>query len=175
MSSRALARLQVKAGDQIPSIGLRATDGYLLNLRSFVGRQPVLLVFFGGPTLRGKARDRGVELATAMADGYERLRETGIEAVGVTCDAEEQQAAFVEEHRLPYLLYSDERRSAVEVLGIATTVSGGSNYNVARPIAFAVDAQGTIRNLWNDPDPTIIIDLAIRALSEPLPPARRST
>ena len=52
--STATAGLKVKIGDQIPSVGLRATDGYLLNLRSLVGKQPVILLFFGGPpTLKG--------------------------------------------------------------------------------------------------------------------------
>ena len=36
--------LTLHVGEPIPSIGLRATDGYLLNLRTFVGKQPVVLI-----------------------------------------------------------------------------------------------------------------------------------
>ena len=50
--------VKVSVGDALPSVGLRATDGYLLNLRSFVTKQPVLLLFFGAPTHTGAARRR---------------------------------------------------------------------------------------------------------------------
>ena len=42
---------------------------------------------------------------------------------------------------LPFLLLSDERRSAIAVLGIET-VADGANVNVAQPIALAVDRDG---------------------------------
>ncbi|CAN5757686.1 hypothetical protein BH20CHL8_BH20CHL8_01280 [soil metagenome] len=42
--------IKVSAGDALPSVGLRATDGYLLNLRSFVTKQPSVLLFFGAPS-----------------------------------------------------------------------------------------------------------------------------
>ena len=45
--------LAVNVGGPIPSVGLRASDGYLLNLRSFVGKQPVALLFFAAPTADG--------------------------------------------------------------------------------------------------------------------------
>ena len=41
----------------MPSVGLRATDGYLLNLRTFVGKQPSVVVFFSGPSLHGARRE----------------------------------------------------------------------------------------------------------------------
>ena len=43
--------IRVGPGDALPSVGLRATDGYLLNLRSFVTKQPAVLLFFGAPTM----------------------------------------------------------------------------------------------------------------------------
>jgi peroxiredoxin len=171
MTPSAASRLQVQVGDQIPSVGLRATDGYLLNLRSFVGRQPALLVFFGAPTLRGAAREKSNRLLRALVEDHQRISQAGIAVAGITCDSEAQQAAYAEELQLRFLLMSDERRTAVEILGIPTTVSGGSNYNVAKPTAMAVDAEGTIRAILTDPEPLVIGDLALRLLSEPLPPA----
>ena len=41
--------LKLAVGDPLPSVGLRATDGYLLNLRSFVTKQPAVMLFFGAP------------------------------------------------------------------------------------------------------------------------------
>src|SRR6186713_1577394 len=76
-------------GDALPSVGLRATDGYLLNLRSFVTKQPAVTLFFGAPTLSGAGRRRGLKAIEALAKGYERLHEAGIAVVGVSCDSEE--------------------------------------------------------------------------------------
>jgi peroxiredoxin len=162
--------MKLKAGDVLPSVGLRATDGYLLNLRSFVSKQPALLLFFGAPTLAGAARRKGAKAIEALAAGHERLREAGIAVVGVSCDSEQQQTAYVAAKELPFLLLSDERRSAVQMLGI-DTVADGANVNVAQPIAIAVDPDGTIRSVIEPVSPDALVDMAMRALAEPIPVA----
>ena len=160
--------LKVKVGDALPSVGLRATDGYLLNLRSFVTKQPALLVFFGAPTLTAAARRRGVKAMEALVAGHERLREAGIAVAGISTDSEQQQQAFAAKLELPFLLLSDERRSAVNVLGVET-VADGANVNIAKPLALAVDAEGTIRAVIDPIEPDALVDQAMRALSEPIP------
>lgn len=159
-------------GDPLPSVGLRATDGYLLNLRSFVTKQPALLLFFGGPTLKGAARKKGVSAVEALAAGHERLREAGIAVAGISTDSEQQQTDFVKKHELPFLLLSDERRSAVALLKI-DTVADGSNVNVSRPMALAVDREGKVRAVIDPVNPDSIVDQALRILSEPMPVATR--
>jgi peroxiredoxin len=161
-------RLQV--GDPLPSVGLRATDGYLLNLRSFVTKQPALLLFFGAPTLSGAARRKGAQAIDALVAGHERLREAGIAVAAISTDSEQQQTEFATSRELPFLLLSDERRSAVELLGI-DTVATGSNVNVARPLAIAVDADGSVRAILDPVAPDTLVDAAVRALSEPIPAA----
>ncbi len=158
-----MAELRVGVGDQMPSVGLRASDGYLLNLRSFVTRQPACFFFFGAPTLGGANRQAGDALARAFAAGYQRLREANVAVVGVTCDNETQQTGYVASHRLPYLLFSDERRTAVELLGVPLLVQG-DNHNAAR-VVFVVDVDGTIRAVLDDPDPATVIDRVLEAAS----------
>lgn len=159
---------KLTVGDPLPSVGLRATDGYLLNLRSFVTKQPAVLLFFGAPTLSGAARRRGMKAVEALATGHERLHQAGIAVAGISCDSEQQQSDFVSEKRLPFLLLSDERRSAVDMLGIET-VADGANVNVARPVLIAVDRDGIIRAVDERADPETLVDDAIRALVEPMP------
>jgi peroxiredoxin len=162
--------LTVAAGDALPSVGLRATDGYLLNLRSFVTKQPAVLLFFGAPTLKGAARRRGLKAIEALAAGHDRLREAGIAVAAISADSEAQQTAFAADQQLPFLLLSDERRSALEVLGVET-VAEGENVNVARPVAIAVDREGIVRNVIDPVEPDALVDQVLRALSEPIPPA----
>jgi len=160
--------LKVKVGDQVPSVGLRASDGYLLNLRSLVTKQPVAVLFFGAATLEGAARRRGTKAAVALGNGYERLREAGIEVTGVSCDSAEQQTEYLQETRLPYLLMSDERRTAVEMLGIPT-VAAGENVNVAQPVLIVIGRDGEIREILTEIDPSATVDQVMAALAEPMP------
>ena len=162
--------LKLAVGDPLPSVGLRATDGYLLNLRSFVTKQPAVILFFGAPTLSGAARRRGLKAVEALTNGYQRLHEAGIAVVGVSCDSVEQQAEFAAQHKLPFLLLSDERRSAVEVVGVPT-VADGENVNVVHPVALAVDRDGIVRAIIERVDPDTLVDQVIQSLSEPIPAA----
>jgi peroxiredoxin Q/BCP len=162
--------MKLTVGDPLPSVGLRATDGYLLNLRSFVTKQPAVLLFFGAPSLKGAGRRRGLKAIEALVNGHDRLREAGIAVAGISTDSEEQQTEFVEKQSLPFLLLSDERRSAVELLGI-DTVAEGANINVVKPVAVAVDREGIIRAVVDPIEPDALIDQLVRALSEPIPAA----
>jgi len=155
--------LAVSVGDPVPSVGLRASDGYLLNLRSFVGKQPVALLFFAAPTTSGAQARRGNRLAESLAGGSRRLAAAGVAVVGVTCDNERQQADWIAEHRWPYLLFSDERRSAVERLGIPLTVSG-RNYNVARPVFLIVGQDGLLDAIILDPESEYVVDIVLAAV-----------
>jgi peroxiredoxin Q/BCP len=160
----------LKAGDDLPSVGLRATDGFLLNLRSFVTKQPVLLLFFGAPTMSGPAKRRGSRAIAALAADFDRLREAGIAAAAISTDSEQQQTRYADKEGLPFLLLSDERRSAVELLGIET-VADGANVNVAKPVAVAADRDGVVRVVIDPLEPDGFVDRAMRALSEPIPAA----
>ena len=161
--------LKVNIGDQLPSIGLRATDGYLLNLRSHVTRQPSILLFFGAPTLTGPARERGEAVARALADGWQRLVEANVGAFGITTDSEAQQTGYLAESKLPFLLLSDERRSAVQALGIPTT-RDGSNVN-AEPTAIAVGIDGTILDVVERAEPRGLVARLLDAFRDPDPAA----
>jgi peroxiredoxin len=160
----------LQVGDPIPSVGLRASDGFLLNLRSFVTKQPALLLFFGAPTLSRAAKRKGTAAVDALVEGFPRLREAGVAVVGISTDSEEQQAEFAKSLDLPFLLMSDERRSAVELLGIET-VADGANVNVAKPVAIAVDLDGYVRAIFDPVEPRALIGETIGALSVPIPAA----
>ena len=155
--------LAVKVGEPVPSIGLRASDGYLLNLRSFVGKQPVALLFFAAPTAAGAQARRGTRLAESLATGARRLAAAGVAVVGVTCDNERQQKNWMAEHRWPYLLFSDERRSAVDRLGIPLSEADG-NYNVARPVFLIVGHDGLLDAVILEPEPEYVVDIVLAAV-----------
>ena len=149
----------------MPSVGLRATDGYLLNLRSHVSIRPSIVVFFGGPSLKGAARERGDQLALALREAHPRLERAGVGMVAVTTDSERQQAEYVKGLDLTYLLFSDERRTAVAMLGISTRSERG-NIN-ADPTAFAVGEDGTILDIVERAEPRGLIARLLEAIFPP--------
>jgi peroxiredoxin len=155
--------LRVRVGDPMPSVGLRASDGYLLNLRSFVGRQPAVLLFFAAPTAEGARRRRGARLAQSLAGGARRLAGLGSAVVGVTCDNERTQAEWMAETHFPFLLFSDERRAAVDRLGVPVDETGG-RYNVEHPLLFVLGRDGIIDAILVDPDPEYAVDIALAAV-----------
>ena len=157
--------LTVQIGDPMPSVGLRATDGYLLNLRTFVGKRPSIVIFFAGPSLKGAARQRGDALAATLREAFPRLERAGVGLVMVTTDAERQQQAYVAELELPYLLYSDERRTACAILGIPTRNDRG-NIN-AEPTAFALATDGTILDIVERPEPKGLLARLLESISPP--------
>ncbi|HSM38073.1 MAG TPA: redoxin domain-containing protein [Candidatus Limnocylindrales bacterium] len=157
--------LQVRIGDPMPSVGLRATDGYLLNLRTFADKRPSIVIFFGGPSLRGAARERGDAMAIMLRDSYARLERAGVGLVAVTTDSEAQQAAYVEKLELPFLLFCDERRTACAMLGIPTRDDRG-NIN-AEPTAFAVGRDGTILDIVERADPKGLMARLLEAINPP--------
>ena len=159
------AGLRVAVGDQMPSVGLRATDGFLLNLRTFVSKSPSIVVFFAGPSLRGARREQGDTMARALADAYPRLERSGIGLIAVTADSERQQLDYVAELELPYLLYCDERRTAVELLGIPTRTERG-NVN-AEPTAFALSTDGVVLDIVPRAEPRGLVARLLEAINPP--------
>lgn len=166
--SRTAASLKLQTGEPIPSIGLRATDGFLLNLRSWVGKSPVVLVFFAGPTLSGAARATADAMARELAAGVPRLDAAGIGIAGITTDNERQQKEYAEALSLPFLLLSDERLIAAVALGVPVTERRG-NTNVAQTVLIGVDEAGLVRGVYVDPDPRIVAAVALEIFREPLP------
>jgi peroxiredoxin len=166
--SRNSPSLAVKVGDPIPSIGLRATDGYLLNLRSWVGKTPVGLLFFTGPTAAGDAKKIGQSLARDLAAAVPRLTEAGVGVVGITADNERQQSEFASLLNLPFLLMSDERLIACQSLGVPVATKRGTT-NVITPVLIGVDETGIIRGIFWDPDPRLLVAVVLEVFREPLP------
>jgi peroxiredoxin len=166
--SRAAVSLKVQVGDPIPSIGLRATDGYLLNLRSWVGKSPVAHLFFAGPTLTGVGRTAAEAMIRTLAADLARLDAAGIAVACITTDNEGQQAELVTQLDVPILLLSDERQIAVGALGVPVAEKRG-NANVATPVVIGVDEAGVVRGIYRDPDPRLITAVILETFREPLP------
>jgi mycoredoxin-dependent peroxiredoxin len=91
----------LRNGSPAPGFELRDQHGQEVRLSAFAGR-PVLLVFYPFAFSRVCTG----ELA-AVRDSLDRLRDTGAEVLGVSCDPMFTLRAYAEEQRLTFPLLSD--------------------------------------------------------------------
>jgi peroxiredoxin len=91
----------LRNGAPAPEFALRDQHGQDVTLSEFAGR-PVLLVFYPYAFSRVCTGE-----LSAVRDSLERLRDTGAEVLGVSCDPMFTLRAFAEEQRLAFPLLSD--------------------------------------------------------------------
>ncbi|HLE59493.1 MAG TPA: redoxin domain-containing protein [Candidatus Limnocylindria bacterium] len=143
------AGLRVTEGQPMPSVGLRATDGVLMNLRSFVGKRPSIVVVAG----EGPSRDA---LLVALSEICVRLDIAGVGLLVVSTHSERRQRELIDELKLCFAMLSDERRSAAATLGVADD-----------PVAFAVSADGVILDIVERPEPRGLLARLLESINPP--------
>jgi peroxiredoxin len=155
----------LQPGASVPSVSVRAVDGSTVDLSKLVSKSGALLVFYRGgwwpycDTQLGELRK--IE---------DELTKLGFPVVAISAD----QPAKLEESRkannLGYTLYSDSSLTAARALGIAfqlndeevqmyleygidlEAASGQKHHQLPVPSVFLVEAGGTIRWVYSNPD-----------------------
>lgn len=114
------------------------------------------------------------EMCTFDADlrAYEGL---GAQVVGISVDSPFVLAKFRQELGLHFPLLSDFHREAAQAFGVLRTAPLGPGLRgVADRAVFVADADGTLRYVWSDTNPSRLPPFAeVRAAVERLVPAAR--
>lgn len=143
------SRGQARAEDLIP--GAAAPDfalpdarGGLRRLADFRGEW-LLLYFYPKDATPGCTKE-----ACAFRDGYQELRQRGVQVVGVSMDDAASHAAFTEQHRLPFPLLSDSDGQVAARYG---TLWSLGPIRFTKRHSFLIDAQGRIVQIYRSVDP----------------------
>jgi len=88
--------------------------------------------------------------AKAFNDNYDRFREAGYEVIGVSVDSDERHEEFRQECDLRFPLVSDEDAELTGSLGLLKEY--GDHGTFARRVTYLLDADGTIRKIWDVTD-----------------------
>jgi peroxiredoxin Q/BCP len=88
--------------------------------------------------------------ARAFNDLYDSFRDAGYEVIGVSIDSDQRHEEFRQECGLRFPLASDEGAELSGSLGLLKQY--GDHGTFARRVTFLVDADGTIRKIWDVTD-----------------------
>jgi peroxiredoxin len=126
----------LRNGAPAPEFALRDQHGQDVTLSEFAGR-PVLLVFYPYAFSRVCTGE-----LSAVRDSLDRLRDTGAEVLGVSCDPMFTLRAFAEEQRLAFPLLSDfwPHGAVAQAYGVFDADRG-----CARRSTFVIDREGVVR------------------------------
>jgi len=150
----------IRAGDVAPDFTLPSQDGSQVTLKALLGKGPVVLYFYPKDDTPGCTAE-----ACSFRDAYEDFKEAGAEVVGISSDSAGAHKDFVEKHRLPFVLVSDEGGKVRKRYGVPSTLG-----LFPGRVTYVIDAAGVVRHVFNSQmNPTRHVREALEVLrSSPL-------
>ena len=103
----------LKAGELAPEFELPDQDGKARRLTALLGDGPLILYFYPADFTPGCTRE-----ACDLRDLHTRILSAGMRVVGISPQAPESHRRFRDEYGLPFLLLSDEKKSAIKAYGV---------------------------------------------------------
>jgi len=129
----------IRAGDVAPDFTLPSQDGSQVTLKALLGKGPVVLYFYPKDDTPGCTAE-----ACSFRDAYEDFKEAGAEVVGISSDSAGAHKDFVEKHRLPFVLVSDEGAKVRKRYGVPSTLG-----LFPGRVTYVIDAAGVVRHVFN--------------------------
>jgi peroxiredoxin Q/BCP len=109
-----------------------------------MGKKTVVLYFYPKDGTPGCTTE-----ACSLRDGYEAILATGAVVLGVSADDEKSHADFSAKYNLPFSILADPDKTIISAYGVKMPVVG-----IAKRWTFIIDAQGIVRNVINNVDPS---------------------
>lgn len=132
-----------KIGDPAPGFSATATDGSMIQLADFAGKN-VVLYFYPKDDTPGCTKE-----ACAFRDVFRQLQQKGAVVLGVSADSAKSHAKFTEKFQLPFPLLADEDRQIVRAYGAwgEKTFMGRKFFGILRSTCL-IGPDGRIRAVW---------------------------
>lgn len=122
-------------GTAAPAITLPDQDNRARSLADFRGRW-VALYFYPRDDTPGCTQE-----AIQFRDRWPQYRKAGIDVIGVSVDSVKSHKDFATNHRLPFILLSDEKHQLAKAMGV---LRGFGPVAFASRETFLIDPDGTI-------------------------------
>ena len=103
----------LQAGDEAPEFRLPDQDGKVQRLTALLGEGPLILYFYPADFTPGCTQE-----ACDLRDLHTRILASGLRVVGVSPQSPDSHRRFREKYGLPFLLLSDEDKTAIKAYGV---------------------------------------------------------
>jgi peroxiredoxin Q/BCP len=134
--------MALKVGDKAPDILGLNQDGKEIKLVDYVGKK-LLLYFYPKDNTPGCTAQ-----ACSLRDGYDLLRKTGYEVIGVSIDSGKSHQKFIEKQKLPFPLIADTEKILSQQFGTwGEKTLYGKKYMGMFRTTFIIDETGFIRRI----------------------------
>jgi len=135
--------LELKEGDKAPDFTATATDGGLISLSDFKGKN-VVLYFYPRDDTPGCTKE-----SCAFRDIFSNFKDKGAVILGVSVDSIKSHAKFTEKYKLPFPLVADENKAIVRAYGVWGQKSFlGRKYMGTHRVTFLIGGDGRIKKIW---------------------------
>lgn len=144
-------KVDLKAGDKAPKFEAKDDEGKDWKSEDHVGKHFVVVYFYPADLTRGCTAQ-----ACAFRDDMSKLKDKGIEVVGVSGDSVKNHQLFKKEHKLNFTLLADEKGDVAKAFGVplkeggkTTQKAGGENVELTRGVTaarwtFVIDKDGKV-------------------------------
>lgn len=158
--------MPLKVGEPVPAVpSLTNVKGEAVVLGELLQGEPAVIVFYRG----GWCPFCNTQLA-GLTKVHSELKARGVRLIAISPDKPEELSKSVEKDSLPYTLLSDSDHEAMKAFGVAFAVdaatqkkyqgygidlakaSGNSEAVLPVPSVFVVDARGTVKFAYSNPD-----------------------
>jgi len=145
-------------GKPAPDFTLPSTTGESVSLRQFKGKKTVILYFYPKDETPGCTRE-----ACDFRDHTGEFEKHNTVVLGVSTDGLESHQQFLEKHKLPFPLLSDEDAAVSRKYGVYKQRNlYGKKYMGIERTTFVIDRTGRIAQIY----PKVKVDGHIEALLE---------
>jgi len=131
--------MAVKVGDRAPDFSLISQAGQTVTLRSFQGKQSVVLYFYPKDDSPGCTAE-----SCAFRDRYEVFKEAGAEVIGVSSDSQTSHQQFATKHQLPFILLTDRNNELRQKYGVPNTL-----WIMPGRVTYVIDREGIVRHIFD--------------------------
>ncbi|MBX5448806.1 peroxiredoxin [Thermogemmatispora sp.] len=138
-SETAEQRKKVQVGDLAPDFTLPDQTGRPVSLHDFIGKAVIVLYFYPKDNTPGCTAE-----AVCFRDSYVVFKQAGAEVIGVSSDSSESHQQFANQHRLPFILLSDQGAAVRKRYGVPTTLG-----LLPGRVTYIIDKRGVVRHIFS--------------------------
>lgn len=131
---------KIQVGDQIPYFKLKNQHGDLVDINDLLGSKVLVVYFYPKNETAGCTKE-----ACAFRDSYEDFKDAGAEVIGISGDDTTSHESFAQNHRLPFILLSDEKNEVRKLFGVPTNLFG----LLPGRVTYIIDKEGIVKHIFS--------------------------